>query len=80
MAKNLAMPWPFQYELARKLNLDFTEILDMKVQFSVKVGRRYKLVRGRLRTEQYHCQCGSCYPETRIYLVPGTPAVEQSAT
>ena len=80
-AGDLSLPWPFQYELERKLRLDFAEILDMKVQFSVKVGRRYEVVSGKLRTEQYHCQCGSCSPETRVYLIPAnTPTVESSAT
>lgn len=74
------MAWPAMSELEEKLGMDVREIMGVKIQFSLKVGKRYKMLRGKLRSEVYHCQCGSCDPEARFYLIPAnTSTVEQPA-
>lgn len=79
-AGELPLAWPAMHELQEKLGMDLREILDNKVRFSVKVGKRYKMLRGKLRSELYHCQCGSCSPEIMYYMIPaGNSAVGQSA-
>ena len=76
----MLLPYTLVSELSDKLGTRMYDLED-KFQAFVRVGTKWKILRGKLRTESFHCLCGCCSPETRFYIVPPVSSKpEASAT